>query len=100
MRPIALVTGGSSNIGWACVRRLARRPRRGDRRREGPRRAMPAGVRYLPVDITDAAACQRVLADAGGDRAGGAGALGRDHRAGAPIEQIPPTSGGASSTST
>jgi NAD(P)-dependent dehydrogenase (short-subunit alcohol dehydrogenase family) len=23
MRPIALVTGGASNIGWACVRRLA-----------------------------------------------------------------------------
>ncbi|WP_396439599.1 hypothetical protein [Limnohabitans sp.] len=23
MHPIAIVTGGSSNIGWACVRRLA-----------------------------------------------------------------------------
>lgn len=68
MRPIALVTGGASNIGWACVRRLAvdHEVVIGDLK--APTDPMPASVRYLPVDITDAAACQRLMAEAGGEQ--------------------------------
>ena len=57
-RPVALITGGSSNIGWACVRRFLAdhdvviadlRP---------PPQPLPAGAHFVATDVTDAAACQ------------------------------------------
>jgi len=64
MRPVAIVTGGSSNIGWACVRRLAPDHRVLIADRRAPSEAMPEGAAHLPLDITDAAACREVFARA------------------------------------
>jgi 3-oxoacyl-[acyl-carrier protein] reductase len=91
MRPVALVTGGSSNIGWACVRRLAAGHEVIIADLKPPAEALPEGVRYLPLDITDADACVRVLADAAGD----AGLAVLVHSAAItaaarPVETIPP----------
>jgi 3-oxoacyl-[acyl-carrier protein] reductase len=91
MRPIALVTGGSSNIGWACVSRLAvdHAVVIGDLK--PPTEPLPEGARYLPVDITDATACQRVMAETAGEQ--GLAVLVHSAAITAParpIEQIPP----------
>ncbi len=57
-RPVALITGGSSNIGWACVQRFLAdhdvviadlRP---------PPQPLPAGAHFIATDVTDAQACQ------------------------------------------
>lgn len=66
MRPIALVTGGASNIGWACVQRLAATHDVCIADLQPPAAPLPAGARYQPLDITDAEACRRVLAEAAG----------------------------------
>jgi len=60
-RPVAVVTGGSSNIGWACVRRFAATHQVviGDLR--APAEPLPAHVRYHATDITDAAACAALM---------------------------------------
>lgn len=59
--PVAVVTGGSSNIGWACVRRFAPTHRVviGDLRQ--PTEPMPEGVLFHATDITDAAACAALM---------------------------------------
>lgn len=59
--PVALVTGGSSNIGWACVQRFAATHRVviGDLR--PPAQPLPAQVHYQQADITDAASCAALL---------------------------------------
>lgn len=91
MRPIALVTGGASNIGWACVRRLAADHAVVIGDLKAPTDPMPEGVRHLPVDITDADACRRLLADAAGEQ--GLAVLVHSAAITAParpIEQIPP----------
>ena len=90
MRPIALVTGGSSNIGWACVRRLSADHDVVIADLKPPAEPLPARARYLALDITDDQACARVLADAAGD----AGLAVLVHSAAitapaAPIERIP-----------
>lgn len=60
-RPIAVVTGGSSNIGWACVQRFAATHTVviGDLR--APAEALPPQVRYQATDITDASACAALM---------------------------------------
>ena len=91
MRPIALVTGGASNIGWACVRRLAADHAVVIGDLKAPSEPLPAGARHLPVDITDADACRRLLADAAGEE--GLAVLVHSAAITAParpIEQIPP----------
>lgn len=65
-RPSAVVTGGSSNIGWACVQRLAATHEVLIADLKPPAEPLPAGVRYQALDITDAPACQQLLAEAGG----------------------------------
>ena len=90
MRPIALVTGGASNIGWACVQRLAATHDVVIADLQAPAGPLPAGASYRPLDITDAPACHQVLADA----AGAAGLAALVHSAAVtaparPVEQIP-----------
>ncbi len=67
MTATALVTGGSSNIGWACVQRLAPTHRVVIADLKPPVEALPPGVRFVACDITDAAACRAAVQDAGGD---------------------------------
>lgn len=62
--PLAIVTGGTSNIGWACAQLLARTHQVVIAGRQAPRQPLPAGMRYLPVDVADAAACKHLLAQA------------------------------------
>ncbi len=64
MRPVAIVTGGSSNIGWACVQRFAadHQVMIGDLRPpDGP---LPEGVHFVQTDITDEHACRALLSRA------------------------------------
>jgi 3-oxoacyl-[acyl-carrier protein] reductase len=94
MRPVALVTGGSSNIGWACVRRLSADHTVVIGDLKPPAEPLPPGVRHVPVDITDAAACQHLLAQVA-QAASGQGLAVLVHSAAItaaarPIEQIPP----------
>ncbi len=60
-RNVAIVTGGSSNIGWACVGRLA--PSHhvliGDVR--PPTVPLPEGVEFVATDITDPEACRALM---------------------------------------
>ena len=67
MRPVALVTGGSSNIGWSITQRFAATHRVviGDVRAPGT--PLPAGVDWVECDVRDYAACER-LAAAAADR--------------------------------
>jgi 3-oxoacyl-[acyl-carrier protein] reductase len=60
-RPTAIVTGGSSNIGWACVRRLAGTHDVVIADLRPPVDALPPGVRFVATDITDPAACHALL---------------------------------------
>jgi NAD(P)-dependent dehydrogenase (short-subunit alcohol dehydrogenase family) len=63
----ALITGGSSNIGWACVRRLAPTHRVVIADLKPPTEPMPEGVRFIATDITDIDACRAAVQAAGGD---------------------------------
>jgi NAD(P)-dependent dehydrogenase (short-subunit alcohol dehydrogenase family) len=60
-RPVALVTGGSSNIGWACVKRFSHTHTVviGDLR--PPAEPLPEHARYYAADITNAASCASLL---------------------------------------
>lgn len=60
--PQAIVTGGSSNIGWACVRALAADHEVLIADLQPPREPLPAHVRFHRTDITDAAACAALMA--------------------------------------
>ncbi len=70
MRPIALVTGGSRNIGWACVQRLADDHDVVIADLAAPEAPLPPRARFVATDITDAQACRAAvsaaLADANG----------------------------------
>ena len=67
MRPTAVVTGGSSNIGWACVQRLAVDHEVVIADVQAPPQALPPHVRFIRTDITDATACQALMAQAVGN---------------------------------
>lgn len=62
--PIAIVTGGSSNIGWACVQRF-----RADHHvliadLHPPEEPLDEHTEFLQTDITDSKACARLMAHA------------------------------------
>lgn len=63
-RPVAVVTGGSSNIGWACVRRFAGSHRVVIADLLPPSEPMPDGVSFHATDVTDPAACAALVAQA------------------------------------
>ncbi len=63
-RSVAVVTGGSSNIGWACVRRFAATHEVLIGDLKPPAATMPAGVHFVPTDVTDEAACAGLFAAA------------------------------------
>jgi len=56
-RPVAIITGGSSNIGWACVRRFAATHTVVIGDLKPPAEPMPEDVRFVATDITDERAC-------------------------------------------
>lgn len=64
MRPVALVTGGSRNIGWSIARRFA--PSHlvvvGDL--VPPPAPVPDGIVWVECDVRDYAACERLVAAA------------------------------------
>lgn len=61
---VAVVTGGSSNIGWACVERLARRQPVVIADLRPPVQPLPAGVHVVATDISDPSACRALMARA------------------------------------
>ncbi|MFM8766449.1 MAG: SDR family NAD(P)-dependent oxidoreductase, partial [Rubrivivax sp.] len=90
LRPTAIVTGGASNIGWACVQRLAADHAVVIADVQAPPQAPPPHVRFIRTDITDTAACQALMFQAVGD--GGLAVLVHSAAitaAARPIEQIP-----------
>jgi 3-oxoacyl-[acyl-carrier protein] reductase len=64
MTSVAIVTGGSSNIGWACAKRLASDHRVVIADLKPPAAALPAGVSYTQVDVTDRSSCVALMAAA------------------------------------
>jgi len=66
MRPIAIVTGGSSNIGWACVQRFATDHHVVIADLRPPEQALPAEASFVSTDVTDASACAALFAHAAG----------------------------------
>lgn len=62
---LALVTGGSSNIGWACVRALAVDHEVLIADVQPPTEPLPPNVRFHRTDITDADACAALMAQMG-----------------------------------
>ena len=66
MRGTAIVTGGSSNIGWACVQRLCAQHAVVIADLRAPASALPPNVRFMATDITNPADCQALVHDACG----------------------------------
>lgn len=67
MRSTAIVTGGASNIGWACVQRLAAAHNVVIADLKPPTQPLPAGVRFVATDITNANDCQALMQAACGN---------------------------------
>jgi len=61
MQALAIVTGGASNIGWACVRALAPDHEVLIADLQAPTEALPAGARFVRTDITDGPACAALM---------------------------------------
>ena len=62
MQSVAIVTGGSSNIGWACAQRLADRYTVVVADIKPPEQALPAGMLFRATDVTQPGACQALMA--------------------------------------
>ena len=61
MKPVAIVTGGASNIGWACVQRF-----RDDHQvviadLQPPQEPLPEGVSFVLTDVTRPADCANLM---------------------------------------
>ncbi|MEX0731157.1 MAG: SDR family NAD(P)-dependent oxidoreductase [Aquisalimonadaceae bacterium] len=66
MRPVALVVGGSRNIGQAVVRRFAETHTVVIGDLSAPESGLGESVRWVECDIRDYASCQRLVEAAGG----------------------------------
>lgn len=64
MQSVAVVTGGSSNIGWACARRLARDHTVLIADIKPPEQTLDAGMHFQPTDVTRAEDCRALIARA------------------------------------
>jgi 3-oxoacyl-[acyl-carrier protein] reductase len=62
MHPLAIVTGGSSNIGWACVQALVASHDVLIADLRAPAMVLPPGVRFAGLDICDEDACRQLFA--------------------------------------
>lgn len=66
MRPVALITGGSRNIGWAIAQRFAATHRVVIGDLVPPAVSLPEGIAWTACDVRDYASCERLVATAGG----------------------------------
>ena len=64
MRPVALVTGGSRNIGWSIARRFASSHLVVVGDLVPPPAPLPDGIAWVECDVRDYAACERLVAAA------------------------------------
>jgi NAD(P)-dependent dehydrogenase (short-subunit alcohol dehydrogenase family) len=64
MPEIAIVTGGSSNIGWACVQRMAMQHEVVIADVQAPTEPLPAGMHFLRTDVTSPSDCAALVAHA------------------------------------
>jgi 3-oxoacyl-[acyl-carrier protein] reductase len=64
MRPVALVTGGSRNIGWSIARRFAPSHQVVVGDLVPPPAPVPDGIVWVECDVRDYAACERLVAAA------------------------------------
>ncbi|VWX56088.1 Short-chain dehydrogenase/reductase SDR [Burkholderiales bacterium 8X] len=61
MKPIAIVTGGSSNIGWACVQRFCLDHRVLIADLQPPQAELPQGASFIRADVTDESDCAELM---------------------------------------
>ncbi len=87
-RTIAVVTGGSSNIGWACVRRFAGAHDVIVADLNPPAGPLPPGASWVRTDVTDEASCAALFASLPGPLAAVVHSAGITAPA-RPIAQIP-----------
>jgi 3-oxoacyl-[acyl-carrier protein] reductase len=64
MRPVALVTGGSRNIGWSIARRFASSHQVVVGDLVPPPAPLPDGIVWIECDVRDYVACERLVAAA------------------------------------
>lgn len=64
MNQIAIVTGGSNNIGWACAQLLAARHQVVIADVKAPAHALPEGMHFVATDVTSAQDCGKLVAAA------------------------------------
>lgn len=64
MQSVAIVTGGSSNIGWACAQRLAAKHTVIIADLKAPQQPLPPGVVFHATDVTQPEDCRALMAHA------------------------------------
>ncbi|GAB3772708.1 SDR family NAD(P)-dependent oxidoreductase [Ramlibacter monticola] len=64
MQPVAIVTGGASNIGWACAQRLAVSHLVVIADIKAPEQPLPPGMQFLATNVTQPEDCRALLAHA------------------------------------
>ncbi len=64
-RPIAIITGGSSNIGWACVQRFRTDHHVVIADLRKPEHMLDEHIQFIETDITSAQACAQLMTKAG-----------------------------------
>lgn len=63
-RPVAIITGGASNIGWACVQRFAASHEVVVADLQPPPDTLGGRVTYVPTNVTEVDACRALVAQA------------------------------------
>ncbi len=62
MQSVAIVTGGSNNIGWACARRMAVHHQGVVADIKAPEQALPPGMHFRATDVTRPEDCRALMA--------------------------------------